>query len=421
MSLALSVITVTMLLCMGAKLAVNRLNAMHVTALRSKPPHRLAGLMDESTWHKSTDYSLAKSDFGVWTNLYNTGLGLLVLIVFLPWAYGAWSGGAQAGPWREALGVVAVLILLGIPSLPFEWFQQFRLEERFGFNKSTRKLWVTDQIKSLLVGFMLMLGIIGGLLWLHGVFKSILPQTWWLVAFGAFFAFQLLMMVLWPILILPLFNKLEPLPEGELKTRLMALGERTGFAAKTIEVIDGSKRSGHSNAFFTGFGRFRRIVLFDTLIEQMTTEELEAVLAHEIGHYKCGHIPKSLALSAVMGAGGFWFISFLTQSVWFYEQLGFGVASQGRLGPVILILSVAAGAFTYWFSPLSNILSRKNEYEADAFAKNAVGGPDELCSALRKLHVENLSHPLPHPLYATVYYSHQSLLEREGALFAEAQ
>jgi STE24 endopeptidase len=372
--------------------------------------------MDMPTWQRSTDYTLAKSGLGVWTNVYGTVLGGVALVFVMPWAYGAWVGGAETGPWREALALVAILILLGLPDLPFEWFNQFRLEARFGFNKSSIGLWVTDKIKGLILGFVLMMVLIGGLLWLYDILREALPKIWWLVAFGAFFAVQLVMMVLWPILILPLFNKLTPLPEGELKERLMALGERTGFAAKTIEVIDGSKRSGHSNAFFTGFGRFRRIVLFDTLIEQMSTEELEAILAHEIGHYKCGHIPKSLALSAVMGAGAFWFISFLTQSTWFYEHLGFGAESQGRLGPVLLILSVAAGAFTYWFSPLSNILSRKNEYEADAFAKNAVGGPHELCSALRKLHVENLSHPLPHPLYATVYYSHPSLLEREGAL-----
>ena len=417
MSVTLMVIGIAILLSTTAKLALNRLNANHIAKLRSNPPERLKGLMDAETWQRSTDYTLAKSEFGVWSHLYGTAIGLVALVFLMPWAYGNWAGAAPIGPWQEALVLVSIFIFLGLPDLPFEWFNQFRLEERFGFNKSSMSLWVSDKIKGLGLGFVLMMGLIGGLLWLYEVLREALPHLWWLIVFGAFFAVQLVMMVLWPILILPLFNKLTPLPEGELKERLMALGERTGFAAKTIEVIDGSKRSGHSNAFFTGFGRFRRIVLFDTLIEQMTTEELEAVLAHEIGHYKCGHIPKSLALSAFMGAASFWFISFLTQSAWFYDHLGFSAAAQGRLGPVLLILSVAAGAFTYWFSPLSNILSRKNEYEADAFAKNAVGGPNDLCSALRKLHVENLSHPLPHPVYATLYYSHPSLLERERALF----
>ena len=410
------VIVTAILLCTVAKLTLNRLNARHIIKLRGQPPENLGTLMDTATWQKSTDYSLAKSSFGIWSNLYGTFVALLALVLFMPWAYETWAGASAMGPWREAMVLVVIFIILGLPDLPFEWFNQFRLEERFGFNKSSVGLWVSYKIKGLTLGFVLMMALIGGLLWLYNFLREALPQSWWLVAFGAFFTVQLVMMVLWPILILPLFNKLTPLPEGELKERLMALGERTGFAAKTIEVIDGSKRSGHSNAFFTGFGRFRRIVLFDTLIDQMTTEELEAVLAHEIGHYKCGHIPKSLALSAIMGGASFWFISFLTQSPWFYEQLGFGIASQGRLGPVLLILSVAAGAFSYWFTPVSNLLSRKNEYEADAFAKNAVGGPDALCSALRKLHVENLSHPLPHPLYATVYYSHPSLLEREAAL-----
>jgi STE24 endopeptidase len=156
--------------------------------------------------------------------------------------------------------------------------------------------------------------------------------------------------------------------------------------------------------------------LYDTLIEQMDTEELEAVLAHEIGHYKCGHVPKRLALSAIFGLAGFWFVAFLTKAPWLFEDLRFNANALGRLGPVLLVLSVASGVFTFWFAPLSNFLSRKHEYEADAFARSAIGGPDYLVSALRKLHVENLSNPIPHHLYASVYHSHPTLPEREGAL-----
>ena len=148
----------------------------------------------------------------------------------------------------------------------------------------------------------------------------------------------------------------------------------------------------------------------------MDTEELEAVLAHEIGHYKCGHVPKRLALSALFGLAGFWFVAFLTEAPWFFEDLGFEENVLGRLGPVFLVLSVASGVFTFWFAPLSNFLSRKHEYEADAFARSAIGGPDHLVSALRKLHVENLSNPIPHPLFAAIYHSHPTLPEREGAL-----
>ncbi|MEO6246236.1 MAG: M48 family metallopeptidase, partial [Opitutaceae bacterium] len=237
--------------------------------------------------------------------------------------------------------------------------------------------------------------------------------SWWLWAFGLMFGFQLLMMILYPKLILPLFNKLTPLPEGDLRTRLMALGDRTGFQAKTIEVIDGSKRSGHSNAYFTGFGRFRRIVLFDTLIAQLTPEELEAVLAHEIGHYRRGHIPKMIAMAAVMMLGGFAVIAWLARSNWFNAAFGFPT---GEIAPSFLLFGLLSGAVTFWFSPLSNLLSRKHEYEADAFARDAMGGPTAMLGALRKLAQKNLSNLTPHPWFSGFYYSHPTLVEREAAL-----
>jgi STE24 endopeptidase len=225
------------------------------------------------------------------------------------------------------------------------------------------------------------------------------------------------MLVLYPKLILPLFNKLTPLPEGELKTRLLTLGDRTGFRAKTIEVMDGSKRSGHSNAFFTGFGRFRRIVLFDTLIAQLTPEELEAVVAHEIGHYRRGHIPKMLLVSAVTMLGGFAVIAWLARSSWFNLAFGF---PPGELAPAFLLFGLLSGLVTFWFSPLTNLLSRKHEYEADAFAREAVGGAAPMVGALRKLAQKNLSNLTPHPWFSGFYYSHPTLVERERALVQNA-
>ena len=181
-------------------------------------------------------------------------------------------------------------------------------------------------------------------------------------------------MVLFPKLTLPLFNKLTPLDEGELKDRLMKLSDKTGFKANSIEVIDGSKRSGHSNAYFTGFGRFRRIVLYDTLIEQMSVEEIEAVLAHEVGHYKMGHIPKRLIMSFFIGLLGFGLIGYLLQSEWFYMGIGLDASLTSSLGPLIVGLSLILGFFTYWLTPLSNFFSRKHEFEADNFAKILLEG-----------------------------------------------
>jgi STE24 endopeptidase len=232
---------------------------------------------------------------------------------------------------------------------------------------------------------------------------------WWLWAWGAILAFQLLMLVLAPILILPLFNKFTPLPEGSLRERLLALAERTGFRARGIQVMDGSKRSRHSNAFFTGFGRFRKIVLFDTLIEQLQESELAAVLAHEIGHYKKGHIPKSLLAA-------FYVLAWLARQDWFYRVFGF---EPGHLAPAFLLFGLLAGTVTFWLTPLANAWSRRFEYQADAFAARAMGESTSLVGALRKLNEKNLSNLTPHPLFSGFHYSHPTLLERERAL-AEA-
>jgi STE24 endopeptidase len=307
------------------------------------------------------------------------------------------------------LFILFATILLSVPSLPFEWWSQFRLEAKFGFNQSTGGLWLTDKLKGLalifVIGFPLMWALLSLVKWVGA--------TWWVWGFVGLFGFQLLMLVLYPKLILPLFNKLTPLPENELRARLMALADRTGFRARTIDVIDGSKRSGHSNAYFTGFGRFRRIVLFDTLIAQLTPEELEAVLAHEIGHYRRGHIPKMLAVSAVMQLAAFALIAWLAASPWFNPAFGFPA---GELAPAFLLFGLLSGLVTFWFTPLANLFSRKHEYEADAFAREAMNGPAAMLGALHKLAQKNLSNLTPHPWYSGFHYSHPTLVERERAL-----
>ena len=204
--------------------------------------------------------------------------------------------------------------------------------------------------------------------------------------------------------------------DGDLKSRLFALADRTGFAANSIEIIDGSKRSGHSNAFFTGFGKFRRIVLYDTLINQMEEEEIEAVLAHEIGHYKEGHIPKKLILSFLTGLLGFYCISIVLEQDWVYAGLGLSQSYAGSISVILIALILFIPNFTYWFTPVSNIFSRKHEYEADRFAKKAMSNASSLISALQKLYRENLSHPLPHPYLVFFHYSHPTFFDRKKAL-----
>jgi len=400
-----------MVLRLVAEWVLSALNRMEVRRHAAEAPPAVAAMMDRETYQKAVAYTLAKSRFGGWTEVFDTlVLGLVLFGGILPTLFNiaAGWGGAEA-TWNHAVFILLVGGLLSIPALPFEWWEQFRLEQKFGFNKSTPGLWVMDRVK----GTLLMLVIGFPLLWALLALVQKVGAGWWVWGFALMFGFQLMMLILYPKLILPLFNKLTPLPDGELRTRLLALGDRTGFRASTIEVIDGSKRSGHSNAYFTGFGRFRRIVLFDTLIAQLTAEELEAVLAHEIGHYRRGHIPKMIGLSAVMMLGGFAAVAWLARSLWFNSSFGF---PPGQMAPSFLLFGLLSGLVTFWFSPLSNVLSRRYEYEADAFAKDAMGGPAAMVGALRKLAQKNLTNLTPHRWFSGFYYSHPTLVERERAL-----
>ena len=411
MLLVLSITAALLVLRLAGELVLSALNRAEVRRHAEAPPAAAAAIMDLATYRKSVAYTLEKSRFGAVAGIFDTLVTALVLfggVLPLLFAHVA-DWGAPNAVWSHVMFVLLAMMLLSVPSLPFEWWEQFRLEEKFGFNKSSVGLWVMDKVKgtvlTLVIGFPLLWALLSLVKWTG--------ESWWLWGFALLFGFQLLMLVLYPKLILPLFNKLTPLPEGELRTRLLALGDRTGFHAKTIEVIDGSKRSGHSNAYFTGFGRFRRIVLFDTLIAQLTPEELEAVLAHEIGHYRRGHIPKMIALSAVMMAGGFGVIAWLARSPWFNLSFGFPA---DELAPSFLLFGLLSGLVTFWFSPLMNGLSRKHEYEADAFAREAVGGPAAMVGALRKLAQKNLTNLTPHPWFSAFHYSHPTLVEREAAL-----
>ncbi|HVU23423.1 MAG TPA: M48 family metallopeptidase [Opitutus sp.] len=396
---------------LAGELVLGALNRAEVRRRMTAPPAAVAAIMEPKTYAQSAAYTLERSRFGVLTEIFDTlVLALFVFGGVLPWLFEltvAW--GRPDATWTRTLFILIAGVLVSIPSLPFDWWEHFRIEAKYGFNQSTSRLWLTDRLKGLVLVFAIGFPV----LWVLLSLVRWVGAAWWLWGFGVMFAFQLLMLVLYPKLILPLFNKLTPLPEGELRGRLLALGERTGFRAKTIEVMDGSKRSAHSNAFFTGFGRFRRIVLFDTLLAQLGTEELEAVLAHEIGHYRRGHVPKMLALSAAMMFAAFAVVAWLARSPWFNAAFGF---APGELAPAFLFFGLLSGAVTFWFSPLLNLLSRKHEYEADAFARDAVGGAGPMVGALRKLAQKNLSNLTPHPWFSAFFYSHPTLVEREAAL-----
>ncbi|MGE3308555.1 MAG: M48 family metallopeptidase [Limisphaerales bacterium] len=386
------------------------LNQRHVEAHADAVPPAFKDTVDPETYRKTVDYTLAKIRFGKIELAWGTLLTIVILYSgILPAIWSRWIQVGGTGSWASAAGLFLVGVLLALPSLPLDAWSQFRLEERFGFNTTTPSTWCLDRLKSLVLAALLGIPLLALLLqWVKWT-----GDSWWLWAWATFFGFQILMLLLAPVLILPRFNKFTPLPDGALKDRLIGLAQRTRFQARGIEVMDGSKRSRHSNAFFTGMGRFRKIVLFDTLISQLGDEELEAVLAHEIGHFRLRHIPKMFAGSAVMTLLGFAAIGWLARQPWFFQAFGFETPSV----PVALLLfALLADVATFWFTPLSHLLSRKFEYQADAFAAEAMGSEQPLIRALRKLSEKNLSNLTPHPAYSGFYYSHPTLLERETAL-----
>jgi STE24 endopeptidase len=398
------------------ELWLSGLNQRHVRKRANEVPPVFRGIIDAAMYRRSVDYTMAKSRFGDIVNVFDVALLIAVLFSgLLPWAFGRFSVSLGSSTLAVAGFLFLTGIALSIPGLPFAWYAQFKIEDRFGFNTTSMKTWIADRIKALLLALLL------GYPLLVLVLKLIewTGTNWWLWAAAVVIAFQLLLLLIAPAIIMPLFNKFTPLPEGELRQRLFALAQRTQFPARSIEVMDGSKRSRHSNAFFTGLGRFRKIVLFDTLIAQLTAPELESVLAHEIGHYKKRHVIKMLSVSIAGVVMAFAAIAWLARQQWFYRAFGFeyqGGFAAAHFVPAILLFTLLAGTISFWFSPLLHIWSRRFEYDADAFARVAMGETQSLIHALRKLTKNNLSNLTPHPLYSSFYYSHPTLLERERAL-----
>jgi STE24 endopeptidase len=398
------------------ELWLSRLNQRHVRAHANEVPPAFRGIADEAAYRRTVEYTLAKSRFGDITDLFDAVVLIAVLFSgVLPWAFRRFS--ASFG--TSILAMAGFLFVIGIAlyllGLPFAWYAQFKLEDRFGFNTTTMQTWILDRLKGFLLAVLLgypLLGLVLKLIEWTGA-------NWWLWATAAVIAFQLLVLLIAPAIIMPLFNKFTPLPEGTLRERLFALAQRAGFPTRGIDVMDGSKRSRHSNAFFTGLGRFRKIVLLDTLIAQLTEPQLESVLAHEIGHYKKRHVMKQLGVSIAGVLVAFAAIAWLARQQWFYRAFGFehhGGFTAANVVPAMLLFALLAGTISFWLSPFIHILSRRFEYEADAFARATMGEAQSLIQALRKLSEKNLSNLTPHPLYSGFYYSHPTLLEREREL-----
>jgi len=387
----------------------------HVARHRHSVPAPFAQVITLAAHQKAADYTIAKTRFGLLELAFGTavllgwtllgGLDLLnkVLLAFM------------GGGLLQQLALLAAFALVGgLLELPFTLWQTFRLEERFGFNKMTFKLWLADAVKGTLVGALIGLPIAALILWLMGATGTL----WWLWAWAAWTGFNLLLMLIYPSFIAPMFNKFKPLDDASLKARVTALMQRCGFAAKGLFVMDGSKRSAHANAYFTGFGASKRVVFYDTLLRQLNAGEVEAVLAHELGHFKHRHIVKRMVSMFALSLGGFALLGWVSGQAWFYTGLGVQpnmAAPNNALA--LLLFMIAVPVFGFFIAPLPARLSRKHEFEADAYAVAQTSGAD-LSAALLKLYQDNASTLTPDPVFVKFYYSHPPASERLARMAA---
>jgi STE24 endopeptidase len=405
-----------LLLSLALKLWLTSRQVRHVVQHRDRVPAVFAGTVPLSAHQKAADYTVARSRFGVLTMAFNAA-------VLLAWTL---LGGLDAlnlrvhdlvaprwgGMAYQLTLLVAFTMIGGLLDLPFELYNTFRIEQRFGFNRMSWRLYLADAAKGALVGALIGLPIAALILWLMGAAGSL----WWLWAWGAWMSFNLLILVLYPTVIAPLFNKFEPLADASLKSRVESLMARCGFAAKGLFVMDGSRRSAHGNAYFTGIGAAKRVVFFDTLLQRLNGAEVEAVLAHELGHFKHKHVLKRIVTMFAISLAGFALLGWLSRQTGFY--LAFSVqpnmASPNDALALLLFLLVVP-VFGFFFTPLASRMSRKDEFQADAYACAQANGAD-LAAALLKLHEDNAGTLTPDPVYARFYYSHPPTSERLAAL-----
>jgi STE24 endopeptidase len=399
----------------GLQLWLTRRQIRHVQQHRAAVPSAFSGSISLEAHQKAADYTAARQNF----SLVRLALSLLMLI--------GWTllGGLETlnsalQPFGIALGGLGYQVALvfvfsligGLIELPLDWYSHFRIEQRFGFNRMSLALWLTDLIKNFFVSVLIGLPLIAMVLWLMGAAGT----TWWLWAWGAWVAFNLLLMVIYPVWIAPLFNNFQPLEDETLKQRVQALMQRCGFAAEGLFVLDGSKRSAESNAYFTGLGKAKRVVFYDTLLARLSHDELEAVLAHELGHFHHRHLRKSLISIFAITLAGFAALGWLSMQQAFF--VGLGVTPNAALpndALAILLFLLVIPTVSPLIEPVWSAASRRHEFEADAYAKQQASAP-ALVQALVKLTEDNAVTLTPDPVYVRFHYSHPPMLERIAAL-----
>ncbi len=398
-----------LLVSLAARYWLATRQARHVATHRDAVPAAFAATVSLDAHQKAADYTLAKARVDLfemawaaaillgWTLLGGLDLLNQALLLVMP-----------PGMVQQLALLAAFAMISGLLDLPFSLYRTFVVEERFGFNKMTAGLWLADLAKGLVLGAVIGLPIAALILWLMGAAGS----TWWLWAWGVWMAFNLLLLVIFPTFIAPWFNKFQPLQDEALAARVTALMQRCGFSAKGLFVMDGSRRSAHANAYFTGFGAAKRVVFYDTLLARLTPAEVDAVLAHELGHFRHRHIIKRIVTMFALSLAGFALLGWLSSQVWFYTGLGVRPSLTGSNDALALLLfMMAAPLFTFFISPLMAAVSRRQEFEADAFAMAQTDGRD-LASALLKLYEDNASTLTPDPVYVRFYYSHPPASER---------
>ena len=398
------------LLVLACRLWLRHLNLQQLKAHGHEVPAGFEGIVDRELLARTSAYTMATSRVGLIESLFSSLLLLLFLFGgLLEWYDDLILGLTTSFVGQGCLFVLGLLLAQTLLDIPFSLYRTFVIEERFQFNASTPKLWITDLLKSLAIGVILLSLLTAGSLAL----VQASPNLWWLWVWGLFALITLLLMYLSPVLIEPLFFKFQPLQDQALAERVKDVMKQAGLQVERVQQVDASRRSKHSNAYFTGIGRVKRIVLFDTLLEQMSDDEILGVLAHEAGHWKLGHIWKrllSMELVSLVVCWSFWLVlSWDGLSGWF------GLVELSFLGKVLLV-GFLASLVSFPLTPISSLRSRRHEWQADQFARNLTGEPEPLASALVKLCKENLSNLHPHPFYAWFYYSHPPVVERIARL-----
>lgn len=388
---------------------LNTRQIRHVAQHRNQVPSAFTQTITLQAHQKAADYTIAKARLG----LIDLALGAAVLIGWtllggLSWLNQilmVWLGGGMV---QQLALLAAFVIVSGVIDLPVTLYRTFVLEERFGFNKMTAKLWLADFLKSSVIGALVGLPIAALILWMMNATGSF----WWVWAWGVWMGLNLLMLLVYPTYIAPLFNKFSPLEDKALKDRVTALMARCGFAAKGLFVMDGSRRSAHANAYFTGFGASKRVVFYDTLLAKLSAQEVEAVLAHELGHFKHKHVIKRIVTLFAMSLVGFALLGWLATQAWFFTGLGvLPNLSAANDALALLLFMLVVPVFSFFISPVMARSSRRHEFEADAYAMAQTNGSD-LATALLKLFQDNASTLTPDPVYVKFFYSHPPASER---------